>query len=255
MASSPFTTPSFEFRTDDATVGSRLVLGLANPGMVGLTAVDYLVAHLDTAQVGHVGTRDLPDITPFTDGTPRHPIRLYTAPDADVTLLVSEVFFPIGVAEPFVDGLLAFADDHGIEEVTALQGVPFPHGPDEHAVSSVAIEDYRERHREDEPIPPLDGGFSDGILGELMIRGLEGDVPAVGTLVTPSHPPGPDFDGALLVLAAVETLCDVDVDASELERRSEELRRHYEELAERMQALSEGDAGLGRDYPEDRMYM
>jgi len=147
----------------------------------------------------------------------------------------------------------AVVDDHGIEEVTALQGVPFPHGPDEHAVFSVATEDYRERHREDEPIPPLGGGFFDGIPGELMTRGLEGDVPAVGTLVTPSHPPGPDFDGALLVLAAVETLYDVD--ASELERRSEELRRRYEELAERMQALSEGDAGLGRDYPEDRMYM
>lgn len=251
------TIPTFECKVDESIqIGSRLVVGFANPGLVGLTAVDYLVSHLETTQIGHVATRNLPGITPFTDGTPRHPIRLYGAPSLDATLLVSEVFLPVWVAEQFVDGLLALTDGRDVEEVTIIHGVPFPHGPDEHAVFSVATETYRERRLGDGVIPPLRGGFFDGIVGELMTRGLEGDVPSVGTLVTPAHPPGPDFDGALLILKALEMMYEVEIDESELEQRSEEMRRYYRELADRMQTLGENERGLqGHDYSEDRMFM
>ncbi|MDS0295412.1 proteasome assembly chaperone family protein [Halogeometricum luteum] len=251
------TTVSFEFDVTDKTeMGSRLVVGTAFPGMVGLSAVDYLVAHSESAQVGQVTARGLTDVTPFTDGVPRYPMRLYDVPEFDMTVLTSELFLPVGVGEPFSDALVAFANERGIEEITVVYGVPFPHGPEEHAVFYVATEEYRAGHLAETDIPPLGGGFFDGFLGELMLRGLGAESPPVGALVTPAHPPGPDLDAAIRVLEAVEELYGVAIDEAELRQRAEELRRQYQELADRMQTLEDGDlSASGRDYPEDRMFM
>lgn len=257
MAVTPTSTPSFEFVVDDGyAAGSQLITGLANPGMAGLSAVDYLVSNFETKQVGHVSTHGLPDITPFSEGTPRHPIRLYDAPGADLTIVLSELYLPVGVADPFAAGLIRFANDHDADELTVPHGVPFPHGPEEHAVFYVATDSYRERHFGDSEIQPLRGGFLDGVLGELMTRSMETTAPPVGALVTPAHPPGPDLEGALLLLDALENVYGFEVDETELRHRSEELRQYYQELADRMRSLGDGEGSMtGGDYPEDRMFM
>jgi len=243
--------PTFEFHRSDGTgIDSRLLVGFASPGMASLVAVDHLVSNLEATMAGHVNSPDLPAIAPFSDGTPRRPTRLYDT-DADLSLLVSEVFLPVGIGDRFADAVVEFADENGVEEITALYGVAYPHGPEEHAVFSVATESYPSERLAENGIAPLRGGFLDGIPGGLLTRGLDQDTPAVGTLVTPAHPPGPDFEGALLLLDAVRNQYGIDVDTAELEERSEEVRRYYQELADRMQAVSEDDG----DLPEDRMYM
>ncbi|MFC7235762.1 proteasome assembly chaperone family protein [Halosegnis marinus] len=251
--------PSFEVVTADGTEpGSRLLVGTAGVGVAGLTAADHFVTHAETERLGHVRSRNLPDITPFTDGQPRHPIRLYGVPDADVTVLVSEVFFPVEVADPLADALFDWADERGIEETTVLHGAPFPHSETEHRVFHVATEAYRSRHfPEEEPdIGPLAGGFFDGVVGELLARSLDGDAPPAGVLVTPTHLPGPDFDAALRLLDALEPVYGIEVDESALRERAAETKQYYADLAERMAALQEGTSGGdGREYPGDRMYM
>ncbi|WP_430505729.1 proteasome assembly chaperone family protein [Haloparvum sp. PAK95] len=288
--------------TAQAPLGDVLVVGVADPGVAGLSATDHLVSALETTQVGHVSTRHLPDLTPFSEGRPRHPIRLYTAPAADLTILVGEVFLPVGIADQFADALTEWVATTGIDEITVVHGAPFQHAETDHVVSHVATDEYRARHfdsdgtavgddaaeagasghedaeagtsgedvpGEDTPgddtpgddapgqeIPPLSGGFFDGVLGELLVRGMEGDLPPVGVLVTPSHPPGPDLDGALRLLGSLRTVYGVDVDETDLRRRADEMRQYYRELSERMQSLRDGEEGRrGEEYPHDRMYM
>lgn len=250
--------PAFEIETTtDRPRGGTLLVGAADPGMAGLTATDYLVTHVETDEIGHVKTRNLPDITPFSDGKPRHPMRLYSTSDSDLTVLISEVFLPVGVADPWADALFDWARAEGVEEIAIPYGASFPHSEQEHTVYHVATDEYRERHFADrDDVPPLRGGFFDGPVGELIVRGLDRHTPPVGTLVTPTHLPGPDLDAALRLLGALRSVYGIDVDESELQTRSEEMKRYYQGLAERMQALQEGElAGEGREYPEDRMYM
>jgi uncharacterized protein len=243
--------PRFDLRTTGDPLGSRLVVGPATPGLAGLTATDHLVSRAggDARQVGHLTAHGLPDVTPFTDGQPRHPSRLYALPGADLTVLVSEVFVPLPAAEPLADALSGFAAEAGIAEVTVLHGVPYPHGPSEHETYHVATDDHRARGPNGS-VPPLPGGFLDGVPGELLARGLD-DGPPTGALVTPAHLPGPDFDAALRLLGAVGDLYGVDYDAEALQRRSEETRQQYEQLAERMRALADDES---TEYGEDRMY-
>jgi uncharacterized protein len=251
--------PSFTVElTSETAPGERLLVGMAGVGVAGLTAADYLVDNVETEQIGHVRTRNLPDITPFTNGEPRHPIRLYSATGSDVTVLISEVFLPTWVADPLTDALLGWAEGHGVEEVTVLHGTPFPHREEEHLVYHVATDAYRERHfSEDGPgFEPLPGGFFDGVIGELLVRTLDGDGPATGVLVTPTHPPGPDLDAALRLLDALEPVCGIEVDEAELRDRAEEMERYFSDLAERMQAMQEAESTTeGQDYPANRMFM
>jgi uncharacterized protein len=243
--------PRFEVHAP-GTTGESLIVGVANPGMAGVTAVDYLVDSLECEEVGHVTAEGFPSVVPFADGEPRHHTRLYDIPAANATVLASELLVPAGVSEAFADGLLDWTASDGVEEVVVLNGVPFPHGPDEHRVFHVSTAGFRERRLAGSPVDPLTGGFVDGVVGELLSNALGGGAPPTGVLLTPTHPPGPDLDAALLFLETLRSLYDLPVDPSALRERSEELKRFYSELAERAQNMQ---ATEPREFSEDRAYM
>jgi uncharacterized protein len=249
--------PSFEARVEpDASPGETLLVGLSHSGMAGVTAADYLVKHAGAEQIGHVSAEDFPAITPFRDGEPRHPTRLYRIDGTELSVLVGELFVPVWAAQPFADALVQWASSAGIEEIAVLHGVPFPHGPEEHTVFHVATPSYRTRRLDATDIQPLGGGFLDGVVGEIVTRSLDDGVPPVGVYTTPTHPPGPDISAALLLLDAVQEVYGFSVDEEELRARSEELKQYYQELSRRMESLGDGEQSLAaREYPEDRMFM
>ena len=248
---------SFSVETSaDREAGNTLVVGQSHPGMAGVTAADYLVRHLEGTEIGHVAPEGLPAIAPFEDGVPRHHSRLYSLDDAQLTVLVGELFIPVGVARSYTDALLEWADEQGVEEVAVLHGVPYPHGPEQHQVFHVATPGYRDRRFSEDAFQPLKGGFLDGVVGELVTRSLDETAPETGVFITPTHPPGPDIDASLKLLAALESLYGFDVDETELRERGEQVKQYYEQLTERMEAMAERDESLpSHDYPEDRMYM
>lgn len=249
--------PTFDVTVSpDRRPGDTLVLGLATPGMAALTAADYLVRHLESEPIGAVVPDGLPAIAPFEAGVPRHPTRIYELLGSSLAVLVGELYVPPWVAGPFVDAVLDWAAAAGIDEFAVLHGVPFPHGEHEHAIYTVATAGYRERRLEGADLQPLAGGVLDGAAGELVTRAIDDDAVEVGVYVTPTHPPGPDVDAALLLIDALERRYDIDVDEAELKALSEQLRQYYSELADRMEALGQADQPIGsRDFPEDRMYM
>ncbi|RKD88992.1 proteasome assembly chaperone family protein [Halopiger aswanensis] len=253
--------PSFEVQTAGTTdFGDVMLIGLADVGAASLTAIDYLVANLETTQVGHIATRNLPSVTPVEAGRPRQPIRLYRVDDEPITILVSEVFIPVSVAERFAQTVMRWSDTLDIEEIGVLHGTPFPHSEDEHRVFYAATPDFRETHFSDETgtgIEPLPGGVVDGTTGAVLRYGLEtGSSPAAGAFITPAHVPGPDLEAALQLLEGVESCYSVDVDERRLRERAEEMNRYYEELANRLATLQQEDQPIDRrDFPEDRMYM
>lgn len=248
--------PNFSVAADpDDVADGTLVVGLAAPGMAGLSAVDYLVRQHDFEQVGHVRARGVPAIAPFEDGRPRHPIRVYADETAGLTALVCELFVPVQYTEPFCRGLADWLDGTSLSEVAVLHGIPYPHGPESHRVFTTATPDYHDRRLADADLEPLSGGFFDGLVGDLVLESLDGAVPPVGVFVTPGHPPGPDLDAAVRLLDALEGVYDVTVDRAERDQSAAQLRRYYEELAGRVQDM-EAEAATGtREYPEDRMFM
>lgn len=168
------TEPHFEVVADDPT-GETLVAGFTSPGVAGLSVVDDLVTGDEFEQIGHVSIDGFPSMTPLSDSAPRHPVRLYAGAvdGVELTVLVSELFLPVWTGEPFLDGLVEWLDTTSLAEVVVPYGIPFPHDEEGHVVSSAATPEFRERRLAETEIPPLPGGFVDGVVSELLLYGLE----------------------------------------------------------------------------------
>ncbi|GAA0540118.1 PAC2 family protein [Halorubrum ejinorense] len=240
------TTPRFSVE-HDSQPGDVLIAGFSSFGLAGLTAVDYLVDDLDLEPTGHVAVDGIPSITPFTKGVPRHPIRLYSAPDLDVTVLIAEQFVPPFLGALLADSLLDWTEADGVSEIAVLAGVPIAHGPDAHRTFHVATEDYREARLDDRDVPAMESGFLDGANAALLERGLDSPL-GVGVFVTPVHAQAPDVDAAVRLVDTVNAVYDLGVDAAPLKEFAAEIQRRYEDLAERMEER-EPEGGY------DRMYM
>lgn len=229
-----------------------LLAGFAEFGLAGLTAVDYLVNQLNFEETGHVTAEGLASIAPFSNGVPRHHTRLFSKPDLDLTVLVGELFVPLGAADPFASAVVEWVERNGVEEVAVLSGVPIAHGPDAHRTFYIATDDYRENRLADldaeTSLQPMGNGYLSGVNGSLVTRGLDPSL-AVCVYSTPVHAQGPDVEAALRLLETVDEIYDLDVDTVPLEAFAADVAGHYERLAEHVEGIQE-DARY-----EDRMYM
>jgi uncharacterized protein len=238
--------PEFDIKLDDPT--ETLIAGFAEYGLAGLSAADYLRKELDLEQTGHIAVDQLPAVTPFEDGTPRHHTRLFSKPGLDITIVVGELFVPAHAAEPFGNAILEYTESNAVEEVVVLSGVPTAHGPDDHRPFYVASEDYQQARLDSDDIAPMPGGFLDGLNGALMERAIDDPLKAC-VFTTPVHQQVPDVDAALRLLEAVEAAYGLGVDTGPLEEFAAAVSEQYAELAARVEAQQE------EQVPEDRMYM
>ncbi|MEF8852406.1 MAG: PAC2 family protein [Haloarculaceae archaeon] len=244
----PTATEAFEFVDDREPTGDVLVCGLSSFGLAGLTAVDYLVDQTTLEQCGSVRA-DAATITPFEAGRPRHPVRLFDSPDLATTVLVSELWIPPAVSHSFSEGLLAWCDATDIDEVAVLQGVPIPHGPEDHRTFHVATDDYRDHRLAGEQAPPGMGtGYLDGVPASLLADGM-GSPLRVGAFVTPVHERAPDVEAALRLIETLSGVYDLDVDTGPLEAFAADVQQYYADLAARLEQVPD------EQLPDDRMYM
>lgn len=238
--------PSFDV-THKSETSETLVAGFSAYGLAGLTAVDYLVDHLELEETGFVRAEGVPPITPFEQGRPRHPNRLYSRPDLDITVLVGEQFVPSVLGESLAGSILEWTENTDVADIAILAGVPFPHGPDGHRTFYVATDDYRTRRLDGTEVAPMPAGFLDGLNATLLERGMDSPL-GVGMFVTPVHAQAPDVEAAVRLVETVNDVYDLGVDAGPLAAFADEVRQYYEDLAERIEERE----------PEgtyDRMYM
>lgn len=242
--------PTFHIEAESEPAKTVLA-GFSGFGLSSLTAVDYLVDHLELEQTGAVRAEGLPTITPFEAGRPRHPTRLYSRDDLDVTVLVGELFVPVSMAETFSNAILEWTEGADVREVAVLSGIPFAHGPEGHQTYYVATDDYVETHFQDDSsntISPMGNGFLDGTNAAFMARGMDSDL-RVAVYVTPVHAQVPDVEATIRLLNAVEDVYELGIDIDPLQTFADEVHQYYESLADRMEAATE------EEQPLDRMYM
>lgn len=231
----------------DSDPSNVLIAGFSSFGLAGLTAVDFLVDQLDLEETGYVRTEGLPTITPFENGRPRHPTRLFSRSDIDVTVLVGELLVPAPLGEPFSRSILQWTEANGVEEIAVLAGVPIPHDPAGHRTYYIATDDYREKRLSTGEVEPMGQGFLDGTNGALIEQGIDSPL-GVSVFVTPVHHMSPDVEATIRLVETIDAIYDLGVDAAPLEAFAEEIRQYYSELSRRIEETE-------RELPEDRMYM
>jgi uncharacterized protein len=243
-----YTDTAFHITHESEETGETLLVGLSQFGLAGLTAVDYLTTQLDLEPTGHITAEALPSITPFSEGRPRHHTRLYSREDLDITVLVGELFVPVGAADSFSKAILDWTERNNVDEIAVLSGIPLAHGPNDHRTFYIATEDYRPNRLENADIDPMGMGFLDGVNASLVERGMDTDL-GVGVFVTPVHAQVPDAEAALRLLSVLKSVYDLDLDTAPLEEFASEVKNHYAQLSERLEATER------REQPENGMFM
>jgi uncharacterized protein len=89
---------------------------------------------VESTEIGHISPAELPAVTPFEDGIPRHHTRLYGLDNTDIVVLLSELFVPPFAARPFVEQVTEWAADAEISEITMFHPVPYEHAPEDRQV-------------------------------------------------------------------------------------------------------------------------
>ncbi len=244
----PEQTTVSEFTIDhkDLSYGP-VITGFARFGLAGLTAVDYLVDQLELEPVGYITSSEMPSITPVNAGRPRHPTRILTAPDADISVLMGELFVPPQMTGEFGRAILEWTEQGHVEELLSLAGVVMPQSPDDQ-IAWIATDGYT--RLETASYPPVQDGFLDGILGALVEAGLSSEI-AVGVLTTPVRPRVPDADAALALVEAVDDLYTLGIDSDPLRSFAQDIQAYYEELTEHLRRAGDSE----RQIPDDRMFM
>jgi uncharacterized protein len=240
--------PTFQVHEEELTAADVLLAGFSEYGLAGLTAVDYIVDQFELEYRGHVTTPDLPTITPFDQGTPRHPIRLFGDEDRSIAVLVGELQVPLPAARSFSGALLEWTGSADIGEIAVLSGVPMAHTESDHRTYYVATEDYQRTRLDDADVPPMGSGFTDGVKASLLSQGMDSAL-RVCVYTTPAHPQTPDVPAALRMLETVDEVYNLGLDTGPLEDFAADVERYYTELAEHMERSRE------EQQPEDRMYM
>jgi len=105
--------------------------GFSTFSLAGLTAVDYLIDHLELEPTGCVTADGVPSVTPFENGRPRRHTRLFSRPDLDVTVLVAELFVPPTASPALADAIRL------VETVATVYGFGIDPGPLEGFVAEV----------------------------------------------------------------------------------------------------------------------
>jgi len=248
MDPQPTVDATFEIHEAGDTAGEALIAGFSEYGLAGLTAANYLVEQLGLDERGHVTAPDLPTITPFDEGVPRHPIRLFSSDSTPVVVLVGELFVPTAAARSFSDALLSWTEAVEISETVVLSGVQMPHAEEDHRTFYVATDDYQRARLADADVPPMASGFTDGVKASLLARGIDSRLRAC-VYVTPAHAQAPDAEAALRLVETVDDVYDLGVDTGPMESFASQIQRHYQDLAERI------ERARAEQQPEDRMYM
>ena len=107
------------------------------------------------------------------------------------------------------------------------------HGPAEHRSFYVATEDYREHRLGNTAIPPMPGGFFNGLNARLVARGMDSPL-RTGVFVTPVHAQAPDIEAAIRLVETIESVYGVEIDTDPLREYATTLKQYYSGLADQL---------------------
>jgi uncharacterized protein len=224
----------------------RMIGGFVGAGLVGAIAANHIVDQMDMEQIAFVKSKYLPPAAVFTEGSLRHPFRIYSNVEGTLCVMLCEVPLKSEGLYSIASTVVDWAQSKGVEEIVVLEGFPVKNLPKERK-SFCAAEEQKCKELEKVGIETLKRGLIGGIAGSVLNECMTNQIIGV-SLVTPGMAYAPDPEGAAQLLNSVNDAYGLNVDTSELLDRAEDIKRRLKEIAQKYRQATRSEKK--REVPE-----
>jgi uncharacterized protein len=230
-------------------IGTTLLFGFPDVGLVGVIAASHLIDELNLTEVAYVDSELLPPLIVLHEGLPHSSIRIFG--DHNILLAVSEAPIPADVIYPVMNTLIEWGKNKNAKLMISLSGIPIQDRQDAKELKTFAAASSPEALKlaQDKEIEVLTEGYMVGPQAVLLQRAANSGPPALA-LLSQCFFNYPDPEAAAEVLKELGKIIDVKVDVAKLLEKGEEIRVRARDVMKRtQQEMSKMKKGQEYDIP------
>ena len=238
----------FLFREYERFRPKTLILGLPDIGLVGAIAGMHLVRELGLEDVVGIDSyAGIPPVVVVSNGVPKHPIRIYSAMNGEIGILLTDVPLTPPAVVGFSVALVRYAQSRGVENLISVTGLGNPMRFNLDRPSLYALSNNPEAMRaveEKTGAKRMGSGIIVGpyaiVLKEATRIGLTNTVLLVDAFIDI-----PDPEAAVVALEALGKLYGLKVDTKKLEEEADKIKLRLRELMKETKSMM---ARMGKGY-------
>ncbi len=201
-----------------------VVEGFPSVGLVGSIATEFLATKLNMEEIGFFKSSHLPPVAIVKESIPKATIRIFFK--NNLVVIVSDTAVPPNLIHEIASAIVAWAKKIGAQKIISLGGIAKAEGE---ASKDIFIVSNQPEKIKNSKFKTIQVGFLTGVFGALMLECLESKIPAYGFL-SKAEPNSPDPTAAALVLDALSSDLNLNLDTSTLSAASAKMERKMKEL-------------------------
>lgn len=223
-----------------------LVEGFPGVGMIGTTAVMYLIKELKMDLCGYLTSPKFPPFATIHDGVPLSPARIYKSDKYNILVILSEFAIPMNSVHAVCEEIIRWAKKKKVRVIYSLGGINIKVPEEEiDRVFGISTTEETKKLLEAKGITIIKEGITTGVTGVILADSYTRKFPAI-SLLTPSRPIGIDLLSAAAVLKALSNLENIPLSTDKLvkegkyiEEKIKEIMKGVKEASERYKKIEE----------------
>ena len=215
-------------------LGTTMILGLPDVGLVGLIATSYLISELNLEEIAYMDSDLLPPVVVLHKGLPHAPLRIYG--NQNLIAVISELAVPAPAIYTIMREIVDWGQAKKVNKIVSMGGIPVQNRQTitEPEVFGAASHQELLDTLSKKGLSIMNEGYIVGPQALSMRYSSNKQIPAIA-LLAQSFYNYPDPEAAAMVLKQFSKISQIKVDISKLREKGEEIRLKARDIMKRTQ--------------------
>ena len=211
-----------------------IIEGFPSVGLVGAIATEFLAGELKMEEIGFITSKLLPPVILVKDGEPKAPIRIYAKDN--LVVIVSDTAIPTMLSEDIATEIVNWAQEHHAKRIISVGGSQRPAEEENSPLQLYALSPFPDllKEAESKGMSKVELGFLTGVMGLMMLKCVEKNVPILG-LLSDARLGYPDPEAAANIITAINKVLGLEVDTKALMDASKKINERFGALMQTTQ--------------------
>ena len=221
--------------------GFTFVEGFPGIGLVGPMAISYMIDKLGMEYCGYMESEEFPPLVSIHGGTPMPPVRVYYSEKLKIATVFAEFAIPVKITYEVAAELKKLIQQEKIAKIISIGGMPsgvqLPMDDDSDSekkakpeeVFAITSSKKLDAEVKKAGLSSVSEGVATGISAMLLIEAARSNIPDI-TVLVPVDQNIVDPRYAEQAIKAIDSLADLKIDTTELEREAKEVEAKIREM-------------------------